>query len=150
MVNIYVPGLCGLSLSVAATTNGATWHGGIVKTETRAVELAGGEVIPASAIRRLCYQGEGTRIPFQEARSVILLLSMIGGVPHRQLLEMAWEGIKPKDPPAPKRPPGRPRKQPLPEIDPWREIPVGLMPSRVLPNGRLVLEDDSDTALVGE
>jgi hypothetical protein len=104
VVNIYVPGLCGLSLRVAATTNGATWHAGIVNTESRGVELASGEMIPASAIRRLCYRGEGTRIPFQEARSIILLLSMIGGMPHHQLLELAWEGMKPKDPPAPKRP----------------------------------------------
>ena len=150
MVNIYVPGLCGLSLRVAATTNGAAWHAGIVNTESRGVELASGEMIPASAIRRLCYRGEGTRIPFQEARSVILLLSMIGGMPHHQLLELAWEGMKPKDPPAPKRPPGRPHKHPLPAVGSCREIPVGLTPSGVLPNGRLVLEDDPDVVLVGE
>lgn len=64
--------------------------------------------------------------------------------------ELAWEGMKPKDPLAPKRRPVRSRKHPLPVADSRREIPVGLTPSGVLPNGRLVLEDDLDLALVGE
>ncbi len=50
----------------------------------------------------------------------MLLLSMIGGMPHHQLLELAWEGMKSEGPPVPKRRPGRPGKQPLPATDPWK------------------------------
>jgi hypothetical protein len=145
-----VPGLCGVSLRVRATTNSTTWHAGSVNLETQAVQTAGGEVIPRSAVRWLRYEGAGTWIPPLEAREIVLVLSMIGGMPHHQLLELAWEGMKPKDPPTPKRRPGRPRKHPLPVVDSWKEIPVGLRPSGVLPNGRLVLEEDRDHALVGE
>lgn len=103
MVRIYVPGLCGVSLRVRATTNSTTWHVGSVNLETQAVETAGGEVISRSAVRWLPYAGAGTWIPPLEAREIVLLLSMIGGMPQHQLLELAWEGMKPKDPPVPKR-----------------------------------------------
>jgi hypothetical protein len=150
VARVYVPGLTGFSLQVRATTNSTTWHAGFVNLQTQAVETLEGEIIPRSAVRWLRYEGPGTWIPPLEAREVILLLAMIGGMPYHQLLELAWEGMKPEDPPVPRRPRGRPRKYPQPVADSWSEVPVGLAPLGVLPNGRLVLEDDSDIALVRE
>jgi hypothetical protein len=146
MLRVHVPGLCGFALRVRATTNGAVWHAGVVNLGTQAVETVAGEILPRSAIRWLRYEGAGTWIPPLEAREVILLLAMIGGMPHRRVLELAWEGMKPKDPPASKRP----RKHPLPDMGPWREIPVGLTPEGVLLNRRVVLEEDTDAVLVGD
>ena len=89
MVRIAVPGLCGFSLRVKATTNSTTWHAGLVNLETQAVETLGGEVIPRSAVRRLRYEGVGTWIPPHQAREVVLLLAMIGGATSHQLHELA-------------------------------------------------------------
>jgi hypothetical protein len=122
----------------------------VVDTATYNVETTDGEVIPRSQVLRLRHDGTGTWIDPVEAREVVLLLSMIGGMPRRQLLGLAWAGMKPEDPPVPRHPRGRPRKHPLPAADPWNEVPVGLAPQGVLPNGRLVHENDPDAVLVGE
>lgn len=71
MVRVYVPGLCGMSLRVRATTNSTTWHVGSVNLETHAVETVKGEVIPRSAVRRLRYEGIGTWIHPREAREIV-------------------------------------------------------------------------------
>src|SRR5262245_13968345 len=126
MLRVHVPGLCGLSLRVCATTNGASWHSGVVNLSSHAIETADGTIIPRSQVHRLRHDGVGTWIDPLEAREVVLLLSMIGGMPHRQLLAMVPERVEPQEPPAPKRPRGRPCKHPQPD-DPW-EIPSGLAP----------------------
>ncbi len=148
MVRIYIPGLTGLSLRVAVTTNGVTWTAGVVDTASRAVETVH-EVIPASKIKRVCYMGTGTRVPADEGRAVVILLAAIGGVSSKELWELARIGTEPEEPPLPKRPRGRPRKHPLPSPDSEElpEIPVGLVPSAAVARGRLVLVSDADSPL---
>jgi hypothetical protein len=133
MVRVHVPGLCGLALRVTATTNGVVWHHGVLDTATRSVETIDGAVIPRSQVLRLRHDGGGTWISPLEAREVVLLLSMIGGMPHHQLLKLAWEGMKPEDRPVPRHPRGRPRKHPLLGAGPQKEIPVGLNPVAAVP-----------------
>ena len=139
MVRVHVPGLSGLTLRVSVTTNGACWHQGIVDTTSRSIELGKGEVIPASQVRRLRHMGAGTWVDPLEGRAILLLLAAIGGMDPTQLHALAWESAGLAGPWSLR---GRPLQP--------REVAAGLAPSSVLPNGRLILEEDPDALLVGE
>jgi hypothetical protein len=91
VVRVHIPGLSGLSLWVAVTTNGQSWSAGVVDTATRAVATHH-EVIPSSKIKRVCYMGTGTWLPPDEIRAAVILLSAITGLNNRGLWELAHEG----------------------------------------------------------
>jgi hypothetical protein len=105
VIRIRVPGV-GFGLAIQVTTNGITQHRGVVDLGTQSIETVAGEVIPRAQVLRVCHNGSGVWVNPDEARAVVLLLSMIAGVPHRQLLEMAKAGTEPEEPQAPKRPQG--------------------------------------------
>ena len=96
MVRVYVPGLSELALRVAVTTNACVWHRGIVNLDTQNIETEEGEVISRAQVRWVRHNGTGTWVNPGEARAVVLLLSMIGGVSHARLLEMAKYGTEPE------------------------------------------------------
>ena len=120
MMRVHIPGLTGLALRVAVTTNGQSWTAGVVDTMSRAVATAH-EVIPASKIKRVCYMGTGTWLPADEVRAAVILLAAIGGMEGRELMELAQDSIGLVDPPvAAKHLPGKHR------IREQKEIPSGL------------------------
>lgn len=135
MIRVRVPGI-GLDLTVIATTNGSCFHRGVVRTASRDVEIASGELIPAHAIKQIRYSGPGCWVDPGEARAVVLLLAAIGGMGHKELLAMAKIGMEPEVLPLPKRPRGRPRKHSVPDTEPWEEQPAGLLPAAALHRGR--------------
>jgi hypothetical protein len=91
-IRIRVPGI-GLGLRVAVRTNNVVWHHGVVDLSTQSIETIGGEMISRPQVLRVRYNGTGTWLPPEEARAVVLLLSMIAGAPPRRLHEMAQVGV---------------------------------------------------------